>query len=156
MITWRGNKNILHWRHNDHDGVSNHQHHGCLPNRLFGRRSKRTSQLHVTGLCAGNLPGPVNSPHKAPVTRKMFPFDDVIMTWWYNGTETISALLDICGENPSVTGITKGQWCPPFVFSLPRINCWTNNGIAADQKKTRFNAQVTSMLFDGEPKIEQK
>ena len=27
----------------------------------------------------GNSPGPVNSPHKWPVTRKMFPFDDVIM-----------------------------------------------------------------------------
>ena len=25
--------------------------------------------------------GPVNSPHKGPVTRKMFPFDDVIMYW---------------------------------------------------------------------------
>ena len=25
--------------------------------------------------------GPVNSPHKWPVTRKMFPFDDVIMPW---------------------------------------------------------------------------
>ena len=25
--------------------------------------------------------GPVNSPHKWPVTRKMFPFDDVIMRW---------------------------------------------------------------------------
>ena len=24
---------------------------------------------------------PVNSPHKWPVTRKMFPFDDVIMSW---------------------------------------------------------------------------
>ena len=23
--------------------------------------------------------GPVNSPHKGPVTRKIFPFDDVIM-----------------------------------------------------------------------------
>ena len=26
--------------------------------------------------------GPVNSPHKWPVTRKMFPFDDVIMRKW--------------------------------------------------------------------------
>ena len=26
--------------------------------------------------------GPVNSPHKGPVTRKMFPFDDVIMLGW--------------------------------------------------------------------------
>ena len=25
--------------------------------------------------------GPVNSPHKGPITRKMFPFDDVIMSW---------------------------------------------------------------------------
>ena len=24
---------------------------------------------------------PVNSPRKGPVTRKMFPFDDIIMTW---------------------------------------------------------------------------
>ena len=69
----------LHWRHNDHDGFSNHQPHGCLRNRLFRRRSKKTSKLCVTGLCVGNSPGPVNSPHKGPVTRKMFPFDDVIM-----------------------------------------------------------------------------
>ena len=65
----------LRWRHNDHDGVSNHQPHGCL----FRRRSKKTPKLSVTGLCAGNSPVAVNSPHKGPVTRKMFPFDDVIM-----------------------------------------------------------------------------
>ena len=69
----------LRWRHNDHDSVSNHQPLGCLLNRLFRRRSKKTSKLRVTGLCVGNSPGPVNSPHKGPVTRKMFPFDDVIM-----------------------------------------------------------------------------
>ena len=69
----------LHWHHNDHIGVSNHQPRCCLFNRLFRRRSKITSKLRVTGLCAGNSPGPVNSPHKGPVTRKMFPFDDVIM-----------------------------------------------------------------------------
>ena len=72
-------KDALQWRHNDHDSVSNHQPHGCLLNRLFRRRSKKTSKLRVTGLCVGNSPGPVNSPHKGPVTRKMFPFDDVIM-----------------------------------------------------------------------------
>ena len=69
----------LHWRHNDHGGVSNHQPHGCLFNPLFRRRSKKTSKPRVTGLCAGNSPGPVKSPHKLPVTRKMFSFDDVIM-----------------------------------------------------------------------------
>ena len=69
----------LQWRHDDHDGVWNHQPHGCLLNRLFTRKSKKTSKLRVTGLWVGNSLGPVNSPHKGPVTRKMFPFDDVIM-----------------------------------------------------------------------------
>ena len=72
-------RTALQWRHNDHDGVSNHQSLRCLLNRVFKRRWKKTSNLRVTGLCAGNSPGPVNSPHKGQVTRKMFPFDDVIM-----------------------------------------------------------------------------
>ena len=80
----------LRWRHNGRDSVSHHQPHDCLLNRLFRHRSKKTSKLRVTGLCAGNLPGPVNSPHKWPVTRKMFPLDDVIIStniiwdrcWW--------------------------------------------------------------------------
>ena len=69
----------LRWRQNGRNSVSNHQPHDCLFNRLFRRRSRKTSKLRVTGLCVGNSPGPVNSPHKGPVTRKMLPFDDVIM-----------------------------------------------------------------------------
>ena len=42
----------LQWRHDGHDGVLNHQPHQCLLNRLFRRRSKKTSKLCVTGLCA--------------------------------------------------------------------------------------------------------
>ena len=66
----------LQWHHNGHNGVSNHQPHDCLLNRLFRSRSKKTSKLHVTGICARST---VNSLHKWPVTQKMFPFDDVIM-----------------------------------------------------------------------------
>ena len=69
----------LQWRHNDHDGDSIHQPHGCLLNRLFRRRSQKTSKLRVTGLCVRIYRWPVNSPHKGPVRRNMFPFDDVIM-----------------------------------------------------------------------------
>ena len=76
---YREHRSALHWRHNDRDGVSNHQPHGCLLNRLFRRRSKKTSKLRVTGLCVGNSPRPMKSPHTGPVTRKMFPFDNVIM-----------------------------------------------------------------------------
>ena len=48
---------LLQWRHNGHDSVSNHQPHDCLLNRLFRHRSKKTSKLRVTGICAGNSPG---------------------------------------------------------------------------------------------------
>ena len=71
--------------HNECGGVSNHRRLVCLHNRLFGRWSKKTSKPRVTDLCEGNSPmnsPPVNSPHKGPVTRKMFPFDDVVMHTW--------------------------------------------------------------------------
>ena len=46
----------LQWRHNGHHGVSNHRPHGCLLNRLFMRKSKKTSKPGVTGLCEENSP----------------------------------------------------------------------------------------------------
>ena len=47
---------LLQWHHNDLGGVSNHRRPNCLFNRLFKRRSKKTSKLRVTGLCEGNPP----------------------------------------------------------------------------------------------------
>ena len=47
----------LRWRHNGCDSVSNHQPRDCFLNRLFRRRSKKTSKLRATGLCVGNSPG---------------------------------------------------------------------------------------------------
>ena len=69
------NQKHYKWHHNDRDGVSNHQPHDWL----FNRRSKKTSKLCVTGLVRGIHRRPVNSPHKGPVTWKMFSFDDIIM-----------------------------------------------------------------------------
>ena len=71
----------LLWCHNGHNSVSNHQRLYCLLNRFYEHRSKKTSKLRVTGLCAGNSPGT----SKFPVTRKMFPFDDVIMAFGGTG-----------------------------------------------------------------------
>ena len=146
----------LRWRHNDHDSVSNHQPHGCLLNRLFRRRSKKTSKLRVTGLCVGNSPGPMNSPHKGPVTRKMFPFDDVIMSC-FPDTESLLWLPEYqwrkpegcaypCDDDvikwkhfphywPFVRGIhrssvnspQKGQWRGALMLSL--ICAWINGWV---------------------------
>ena len=72
-------KTTLRWHHNGHDGVSNHQPCYCFLNRVLRRISTKTSNLPVTGLCAGIHRWPVNSLHKWLVTRKIFPFDDIIM-----------------------------------------------------------------------------
>ena len=53
----------LQWRHNERDGVSNHQPHHCLLKTLFRCRSKKKSKLRVTGLCAGNSPVTGESSH---------------------------------------------------------------------------------------------
>ena len=80
----------LQWRHNGRHNVSNHQPHDCLLKCLFRRRPKKIWELRVTGLCAGagNSPRIGESQHKWPVTREMFPFDDVIIIgaepYWRN------------------------------------------------------------------------
>ena len=66
----------LRWRHNDHAGVSNHQPHGCLINRLFRRQSKKTSKLRVTGLCVGNSPGTGEFP------AQMASYAENVSIWW--------------------------------------------------------------------------
>ena len=73
----------LQWRHNGHDGVSNHQPDECLLNRLFSHRSKKYQSSASLAFVRGIHRWSVNSPHKGPVTRKMFPFHNVIM-WTVN------------------------------------------------------------------------
>ena len=66
----------LRWRHNELDGVSNHQPHDCLLNRLFGHRSKKTSKLRVTGLCARNSQGTGEFP------AQMASNAENVSIWW--------------------------------------------------------------------------
>ena len=76
MINWSTNKFTLRWRHNERDSVPNHQPHDCLFNRLFRRRSKNTSKLRVTGLCAGNSPGTGEFP------AQMASYAENVSIWW--------------------------------------------------------------------------
>ena len=66
----------LQWRHNGRDSVSNHQPHDCLLNRLFRRRSKKTSRLRTTGLCAGISPGTGEFP------AQMASYAENVSIWW--------------------------------------------------------------------------
>ena len=101
--------------------------------------------------------GPVNSPHKWPVTRKMFPFDDVIMFSQKCSRKTPTGVNLGCivwvhddvinwryfpSHWPFVRGIHrwpvdslhKGQWHGVFMFSLmcPWTNSWANNRDAVE------------------------
>ena len=69
---------LLQWRHNEPDSVSNHRR---LYNSIVcsGADQRKHQSSAPLALVRGIHLSPVNSPHKGPVTRKMFPFDDVIM-----------------------------------------------------------------------------
>ena len=51
----------------------------CLFNLYSGADQRKHQSSALLAFVRGILRGPMNSPHKWPVTRKMFPFDDVIM-----------------------------------------------------------------------------
>ena len=69
----------LQRRHNGRDGVSNHQPPDCFLNVYSRRWSKKHQSSASLAFVRGIRRWPVNSPHKRPVTRKMFSIDDVIM-----------------------------------------------------------------------------
>ena len=71
----------IEWRQNERNCAWNHRRLYCLLRSLFRRRSKKISKLRVTGFVRRIHQWPVNSPPNGPVTRKMFPFDDVMIIW---------------------------------------------------------------------------
>ena len=66
----------LRWRHNERYGVSNHQRLDCSLDRLLRRRSKKTSNLRVTGLCEGN------SPVTGEFPAQMVSNVEYVSIWW--------------------------------------------------------------------------
>ena len=65
------------------DSVSNHQPHDYLLNRLFRRRSKKTSKLRVTGLCVGNSPGAGDFPAQMASNAEVKMLNQLVISLWY-------------------------------------------------------------------------
>ena len=78
----------LRWRHNERDSVSNHHPHDCLLSRLFRRRSKKTSKLRVTGLCAGN------SPETGEFPAQMASNSENVSIWWRHHVSCLSEVSE--------------------------------------------------------------
>ena len=119
-------------RHNGCDSISNHQPHDCLLNRLFRSRSKKTSKLSATGFCAGN------SPHKWPVTRTMFPFDDIIMNIDSFTSPCTVVTADICYMQRTVSGLWK--------MLKIQLVMWPHKHTAAYRKSTAAETSPKSYL----------
>ena len=77
----------IQWRYNGCDSNSNHQPHDCLLNRLFGRRSKKTLKLRVTGFCEGN------SPLTGEFHAQRASNADNVSIWWRHHVCNIVILL---------------------------------------------------------------
>ena len=84
----------LQWRDNGRDSVSNHQPHDCLLNRLFRRRSKKTSKLRVTCLCAGNSLGTGGFP------AQMASYAENVFIWWRHYYGSIKTGNQTKAEHP--------------------------------------------------------
>ena len=95
----------LHWRHKGRNSVSNHQPHDYLLNRLFGRRSKKTSMLRVTGLCAGN------SPVTGEFPAQMASNAENVSIWWRHHAS--SAETGIFWANPVNIMVDAQVLCIP-------------------------------------------
>ena len=74
----------LLWRHNGRDGASNHQPHDYWLNLYSGKDQRKHQSAASLAFVRGIHRWPVNSPHKDPVTRKMFLVYDVIIVRIYH------------------------------------------------------------------------
>ena len=112
---------ILQWRHNERNGVSNHQPDDCLLKHWFRHRSKNTSKLRVTGLCEGNSPMTVEFPaqrasdaenvsiwwrhHKINYNK-----NGVAVTWWYHCEGDQSAIFLVGLQTLVTSGASFPNW----------------------------------------------
>ena len=82
-------KSPLQWCHNGSDGVPNHLPHHFLLNHLSRRKSNKTSQLRVTGLCAGNSPVIGEFPAQMAINAKN------VSIWWRHQAACTCSISDV-------------------------------------------------------------
>ena len=102
----------LQWRHNERDGISNHQPHDCLLKRLFRRRSKKTSKLRVTGFCEGNSPLTGEFPAQRGRNAKN------VSIWWRHHDNILMGSREPC----TIEWLPRCQWInsgAPFSYFNP-------------------------------------
>ena len=111
----------LQLRHNEHDGVSNLQPHDCLLNRLFVCRSRKSSKLRVTDLCAGNSPVTVEFP------AQMASYAENFSIWWRHHANQFITCMHKPTENNQRSLISpfssKNGLFWPGILTSPHLIC---------------------------------
>ena len=108
----RHNPIPLRWRHNEHDCVSNDQPHDRVLNRLFRRRSKKTSKLRVTGLCEGN--SPMTGEFPAQRARNA---ENVSIRWRHRDRSNSRLMRQSPNLTLNCAKMGKVMWAPGDYFS---------------------------------------
>ena len=126
--SYRGSSMALHvlslqWRHIGRHGVSNHQLHHCLLHRLFRWDQRKHQSSASLAFVWGIHRWPVNSPHKWPVTRKMFPFDDVIMFSFCSGLINLIYCLAFDWSGELIFVISFVPSVPSLVLKIGVESC---------------------------------
>ena len=151
----------LKWRHNGRDGVSNHQPHVCLLNRLCRFRSQKTSKFRVTGLCVDTQTqfayDGVDETHSLHSKNYITPFEFVVfcggLVLAYFHDDVIK-WKQLPRYWPFVLGIHRSTVNAPhegqfdaLMLSLicAWINGWVNNHEAGDLRRHRAHYGVTVM-----------
>ena len=124
------------WRHNGRNGDSNHQPHECLLNRSFRCRSKKTSKLRVTGLCAGN--SPVTGEFPAQMARNA----ENVFIWWRHHVIHIFVYISRFADH-EVPYTYYYNHCTPFTKGL------CSHAAVRDSLQSSLRWQNTIWYIDG-------
>ena len=114
----------LHWHHHEPNGVWNHRRFDCSLNRCSVANQRKHQVSTSLASVRGIYRWPVNSPHKGPVTRKMCPFDDVIMLVATFIIRTAKGQKNSGIENEQAVWIFIGQPEKVVLNSSWRSNSW--------------------------------
>ena len=115
----------LQWRHNERNGVSNHHPHDCLFNLLFRRRSKKTSELRVTGLGVGNSPVTGEFPAQRASNPK-----NVSISWRHHAIR-VQLLFVFAYTYITDTGVL-------VIITSQNSNCFKHKYYLANQTKLKY------------------
>ena len=165
MLKWDPVQGQVQRRYNECDGVLNHRRLDFYPTACSGAYQRKHQSSASLAFVWEIHRRPVNSPHKGPVTRKIFPFDYVFMLSqkYFRAKDTLEAKIrinithpklfsDTCiGSYPGHTHYTTPPLTP--LLRLWKSLQWRHNDGVSNQRRSDG---LLNRLFGRRPKKTSK